>query len=176
MTSSIERAESDVSEETTGASASIKFLVTNTLAGSIIGSKGTAIKELIEVSGARVSISGAQEFYPGTTDRVLLITGNLESLTTAIALIWELIYIHTKATATSQRVGVWSPEASKDALVAVDDIELTARLTVPAAAGSSSSSTLFMHENPYRWLTPWTRRLHDPHDHRSEWGQVQDDE
>lgn len=42
----------------------LKFLVSNVFAGSIIGVKGNAIKELMEVSGARVSISGNKGKIP----------------------------------------------------------------------------------------------------------------
>jgi RNA-binding protein Nova len=118
--------------------ATLKFLVSNAFAGTIIGSKGTAVKELMEVSGARVTISGNKEFYPGTSDRVLVISGNLESLLVAISLIWELIYLQTKVAskgAAGSRSVAWSPAESKDNLKGTDDIELTTKITIPASAG-----------------------------------------
>lgn len=62
-------------------------------------------------------------------------TGSLESLLIAITLTWELIYLQTQSTNKGGRPPVWSPLASKDFLTAKDDIELTARITIPAAAG-----------------------------------------
>lgn len=117
---------------------SLKFLVSNAFAGTIIGTKGNAVKELMDVSGARVAISGNKEFYPGTSDRVLVISGSLESLLVAISLIWELVYLQAKAAAKgggSARAVSWSPAESKDNLKGTDDIELLAKITIPASAG-----------------------------------------
>jgi len=53
----------------------IKFLLSNSLAGSLIGTGGSAIKELIEISAAKVNVSGGTEQYPSTNQRVVLISG-----------------------------------------------------------------------------------------------------
>jgi len=42
---------------------SIKLLLTNALTGSLIGSGGKAIKELMAESGSRVSVSGNTELF-----------------------------------------------------------------------------------------------------------------
>jgi RNA-binding protein Nova len=127
-----------MAESTEETPATLKFLVSNAFAGTIIGAKGTAVKELMDVSGARVTISGNKEFYPGSSDRVLVISGSLESLLVAISLIWELIYLQTKAAAkggAGTRSVTWSPAESKDNLKGTDDIELSAKITIPASAG-----------------------------------------
>lgn len=115
----------------------LKFLVSNAFAGTVIGAKGQAVKELMDVSGARIAISGNKEFFPGLNERVLVISGSLEALLVAISLIWELIYLQAKASdkGGATRTVAWSPTASKDNLVGTDDIELSAKITIPAAAG-----------------------------------------
>lgn len=94
----------------------LKFLVSNAFAGTIIGAKGQAVKELMDVSGARIAISGNKEFFPGLNERVLVISGSLEALLVAISLIWELIYLQAKASdkGSATRTVAWSPTASKD--------------------------------------------------------------
>jgi len=133
MASTLRDSDGDVAAGT----ATLKFLVSNAFAGTLIGTGGNAVKELMEVSGARVAISGNKEFYPGTSDRVLVLSGSLESLLVAISLIWELIYLQAKANAkgSANRTVTWSPAACKDSLVGTDDIELSAKITIPAAAG-----------------------------------------
>jgi len=117
--------------------ATLKFLISNTLAGTIIGSSGSAVKELMDVSGAHIAISGNKDFFPGTSDRVLVLSGSLESLLVAVSLVWELIYLQSKTTESggTARSVTWSPRASKDNLVGADDLPLTAKITIPASAG-----------------------------------------
>jgi len=128
---------SNTNDSNTANAATLKFLVSNALAGTIIGSGGVAVKELMEVSGARVAISGNRDFFPGSSERVLVLSGSLESLLVAISLIWELIYLQAKATQKggSARAVTWSPTKSKDNLVGTDDVELTSKITIPAGAG-----------------------------------------
>lgn len=68
---------------------SMKFLITHSLAGSFIGVGGASIKELMDMSGARVSVSSHSDLYPGTTDRVLLMTGSPSSVIFAACLVWD---------------------------------------------------------------------------------------
>lgn len=134
----------------------IKFLLPNGITGSLIGSGGSAIKELVretttivaehpwfmnlcwyhvshwlpilrdegnpsfdenfwhfnfflsnelilgrkhshffsyqmEITGAKVHVSSADEVYPGTNDRIVLISGSDSSVSSAQALIWQLL-------------------------------------------------------------------------------------
>lgn len=57
-----------------------KILVPATAAGRIIGKGGTTIAQLQKDAGARVKMSKASEFYPGTTERVCLISGPIEGI------------------------------------------------------------------------------------------------
>lgn len=61
----------------------IKFLLNNSNTGSLIGTGGKAIKELMAVSNARVQVSGPSEPYPGSSDRVVLISGPVEAVDAA---------------------------------------------------------------------------------------------
>eukprot|EP00798_Chlamydomonas_sp_ICE-L_P005394 gene5394-5616_t len=68
-----------------------KMLVSNATAGSIIGKSGSNIEQLQRTSGARIQLSRTGELYPGTSDRVLLLSGTLHAVLTAVFLILEKI-------------------------------------------------------------------------------------
>ena len=55
-----------------------KFLLPNAAAGCIIGKNGESITRIQAESEARLQLSRANEFFPGTNDRVLLISGTLK--------------------------------------------------------------------------------------------------
>jgi transcription antitermination factor NusA-like protein len=55
----------------------IRALVTTKEAGIIIGKSGKNVNEIREHSGSRVNIS---EIVPGATERVLTITGRLDTI------------------------------------------------------------------------------------------------
>ena len=63
--------------------------MTNNDAGSIIGKGGTAIAALRESSGAHVQLSQNREYFPGTENRVIMATGNAESVLKAFSLVIE---------------------------------------------------------------------------------------
>ena len=54
----------------------LKMLVTDNIAGAIIGKNGKAIADIQEECGARIKVSQTADFYPGTSERTILITGN----------------------------------------------------------------------------------------------------
>ncbi|CAG5133941.1 unnamed protein product, partial [Candidula unifasciata] len=53
----------------------LKILVPSVAAGAIIGKGGETIAQIQKEAGARVKMSKANDFYPGTTERVCLIMG-----------------------------------------------------------------------------------------------------
>lgn len=53
----------------------LKMLVTDNIAGAIIGKNGKSIAEIQEECGARIKVSQTADFYPGTSERTILITG-----------------------------------------------------------------------------------------------------
>lgn len=67
------------------------MLVSNNVAGSIIGRSGQSISELQAQSSSRIKLSQAGDFYPGTSDRVCLIQGDQAQVKAAISLIIKRI-------------------------------------------------------------------------------------
>eukprot|EP00978_Attheya_sp_CCMP212_P029203 scaffold103139_cov48-Attheya_sp.AAC.1 len=73
-------------------SLAIKILVSNNVAGSIIGRSGQTINELQEQSASRIKLSQSGDCYPGTTDRVCLIQGTPANVKTATGLVLQKTY------------------------------------------------------------------------------------
>ena len=59
--------------------------------GAIIGKGGETIAEIQKSVGARVKMSKANDFYPGSNERVCLLTGSLESVAAIVHFISEKI-------------------------------------------------------------------------------------
>ncbi|XP_034232677.1 RNA-binding protein Nova-1 isoform X2 [Thrips palmi] len=68
-----------------------KILVPSVAAGAIIGIGGETIGQLQKDTKARVKMSKAGDFYPGTAERVCLISGNAESIMEVLTFIMEKI-------------------------------------------------------------------------------------
>ncbi|KAL4191248.1 hypothetical protein AMTRI_Chr07g28890 [Amborella trichopoda] len=64
--------------------ASVRFLVSNAAAGSVIGKGGSTITEFQSQSGARFQLSRNHEYFPGTTDRIIMISGTVDEILTAM--------------------------------------------------------------------------------------------
>ncbi|KAF5188745.1 Btr1 [Thalictrum thalictroides] len=67
--------------------AHIRFLVSNAAAGSVIGKGGSTITEFQSQSGARIQLSRNHEFFPGTSDRIIMISGAYDDIIKAMELI-----------------------------------------------------------------------------------------
>ncbi|XP_011031614.1 PREDICTED: RNA-binding protein Nova-1-like isoform X3 [Populus euphratica] len=65
----------------------IKLLVSNAAAGSVIGKGGATITDFQSQSGARIQLSKNYEFFPGTSDRIILISGGIDDALKALELI-----------------------------------------------------------------------------------------
>uniref|UniRef100_A0A7N0SWS1 K Homology domain-containing protein n=1 Tax=Kalanchoe fedtschenkoi TaxID=63787 RepID=A0A7N0SWS1_KALFE len=65
----------------------IRFLVSNSEAGSVIGKGGTTITDFQSESGARIQLSRTHELFPGTGDRIIMVSGNVEEVLNAMYLI-----------------------------------------------------------------------------------------
>ncbi|KAK9124091.1 hypothetical protein Sjap_013693 [Stephania japonica] len=65
----------------------IRFLVSNAAAGSVIGKSGSTITEFQSKSGARIQLSRNHEFFPGTSDRIIMISGELGDVMKATGLV-----------------------------------------------------------------------------------------
>lgn len=70
---------------------SIRFLITNAAAGSVIGKGGATINEFQSQSGARIQLSRNHEYFPGTSDRIIALSGTIKEVLTAFHLILSKI-------------------------------------------------------------------------------------
>ena len=73
--------------------AAIKLLLTNREAGCLIGKGGSSIVALQAKTGCRVRVSKADDFFPATQDRVVLITGAFSSVSDGISNIIENVFL-----------------------------------------------------------------------------------
>ncbi|KAK7277263.1 hypothetical protein RIF29_18414 [Crotalaria pallida] len=65
----------------------VRFLVSNSAAGSVIGKGGSTITDFQSQSGARIQLSRNHEFFPGTTDRIITVSGVINEILKAVELI-----------------------------------------------------------------------------------------
>lgn len=70
----------------------LKILVPAYSAGSIIGKQGQTITQLQKDSGAVIKLSKAKDFYPGTTERIGLVTGDAQALKHVFQFMTEKTY------------------------------------------------------------------------------------
>lgn len=114
----------------------IKFLLGNGITGSLIGTGGAAIKSLMEITGAKVYVSSGTDHYPGSTDRIILITGHASQVSTVQSLVWHLLANNVKAAEIGERSETWNPNmAIKECNEGVnDDVIVLSRMTIPASA------------------------------------------
>ena len=71
----------------------IKILVSNNVAGSIIGRAGQTISELQSQSSTRIKLSQTGDYYPGSQDRVCLVQGHIENVKGAVSLLLGRLYM-----------------------------------------------------------------------------------
>ncbi|RYG63609.1 hypothetical protein EON64_15575, partial [archaeon] len=124
-------------EETNKKRISIKFLLNNSMTGTLIGAGGKAIKELMACTKARVQVSGTSETYPGSSDRVILVSGDPEAVEETQKLVWEMLALVGANAGVDARTIDWSPQAAQQTPSEHDDIPVTARFTIPASAGGA---------------------------------------
>nr|XP_043613330.1 protein BTR1 [Erigeron canadensis]XP_043613337.1 protein BTR1 [Erigeron canadensis] len=65
----------------------LRFLASNAEAGSIIGKGGTTISDFQSRSNARIQLSRNYEYFPGTSDRVIMVSGTIDEVLEAVELI-----------------------------------------------------------------------------------------
>ncbi|XP_057798853.1 protein BTR1-like isoform X2 [Salvia miltiorrhiza] len=65
----------------------IRFLLSNAEAGSVIGKGGSTINDIQSQSGARIQLSRNYEYFPGTSDRVVMVSGRVDDILKAVDLI-----------------------------------------------------------------------------------------
>ena len=62
----------------------MKMLIPSVAAGAIIGKGGETIAEIQKNVGARIKMSKPNDFYPGTNERICLITGSKDAISTIV--------------------------------------------------------------------------------------------
>lgn len=65
----------------------LKFLITNSAAGSIIGKGGATITQLQEQSTAKIKVANSNDYFPGTNERCVLVTGTMDAMLCAASLV-----------------------------------------------------------------------------------------
>ncbi|CEL95963.1 unnamed protein product [Vitrella brassicaformis CCMP3155] len=112
-----------------------KLLVSNVVAGSIIGRSGSVITHLQEETGARLKLSAGREFFPGTEDRVVFLTGQLEHIVKALETVLDKIRDEAVQVARSQHMALPGPAAAPPP----DDatVKIMVRCVVPKSSVGS---------------------------------------
>ena len=65
----------------------VKVVIPNVSCGCIIGKGGATIRSFTEDSGADIKLSSQDRMLPGVTDRVLTVTGPIDTVLRAVALV-----------------------------------------------------------------------------------------
>jgi hypothetical protein len=89
--------------------------------------------QLMEITGTRISVSSISDVYPGTQDRIVLITGDPESVNKAQELLWDLIGSNTHS--KGDRSVPWNPRTAQEEMKDYDGVSITGRIAVSASAG-----------------------------------------
>ena len=106
----------------------IKLMVSNNVAGSIIGRSGQTISELQTQSSARIKLSQTGDYYPGTQDRVCLVQGQLGTIKHAVKLLLERFYMLQEQQHTQHS---WQPRKGPNTSAGFDFV---VRLLVPSSS------------------------------------------
>ena len=121
------------------------MLVSNNVAGSIIGRAGQTISELQNESSTRIKLSQSGDYYPSTQDRVCLVQGEPSNIKTAFRLLLERMYMLQE----SSHLPTWNTSASAPSTTG--SFDFVVRLLVPMSCcgmiiGKSGSNIKFMEE------------------------------
>ena len=108
----------------------IKFLSSNFLAGMLIGKAGEKIKSLSAETNAKITVSGQEDYYPGTNSRYITIKGSIDAVSQALSIIWELVAL--AASDDAEAKGSWVP--SNEMTHNYDDVVVEGKMVVPAAS------------------------------------------
>lgn len=109
----------------------IKLLVSNNMAGSIIGRSGETISELQEQSSARVKLGQSGDYYPGTSERACLVHGSLDNVKKAATLILSKLYDVQTQQVESQLQAENSNDTAEDSST---NLSFSVRLLIPTAS------------------------------------------
>eukprot|EP00048_Salpingoeca_helianthica_P008766 m.125949 g.125949 ORF g.125949 m.125949 type:complete len:450 (+) comp14682_c1_seq2:85-1434(+) len=100
-------------------SCALKLLVPNGQAGTIIGKGGSTISAMQTETGSRIKLSHNREFFPGTSDRVVMVQGTIECTRVGTLAVLERLFNNPEL----------PPEPA--------DVSRQIRLAVPSSASGS---------------------------------------
>ncbi|KAL4446287.1 hypothetical protein ABPG77_003094 [Micractinium sp. CCAP 211/92] len=111
----------------------VKLLVSNAASGSIIGKGGGNINDVQAKTFARIQLSKANEYFPGTTERTLLVTGRLKQVVAALGLLFAKLLREGVAPLSpkSKAAAAFPPPGSEGEDAADRPLRLLVRLLVP---------------------------------------------
>jgi len=105
-----------------------KALCPDNLVATLIGTKGARRKQLEEESGAKVIMSGRDEYFPGSRCRILTITGDDRSQ--VLAMLERITGYLVECAAQEQEKGL-GKGSKEDTLLGKEDGEYIFRLSLP---------------------------------------------
>lgn len=114
----------------------VKLLVSNNMAGSIIGRSGQTVNELQTKSSAKIRLSQSGDYFPGTTDRVCLVHGSLVNVKKAVALVLSKLY-ELQLELLVDTPGDHTQDNSENAQESSENpfkINFTSKILIPSAA------------------------------------------
>ncbi|OEH77092.1 RNA-binding protein nova-1 [Cyclospora cayetanensis] len=77
----------------------LKLLVSNIVAGAVIGKSGSVIAQIEQQTGCALKLSPANMYYPGTEERILIMSGEQEALNDAVIVVMLRIVAPNSAVA-----------------------------------------------------------------------------
>jgi KH domain. len=114
----------------------LKILVSNNMAGSIIGRSGQTIMELQSESSAKIRLSQSGDFFPGTNDRVCLIHGTLNKVKKGVALVLGKLYESQLEAANTDHEDSQTGAYGQHSAASIPSFKhcFTAKILIPSAA------------------------------------------
>ncbi|XP_071796603.1 RNA-binding protein Nova-1-like [Asterias amurensis] len=98
----------------------LKMLIPSTVAGSIIGKGGQTIAQLQKDTKTIIKLSKNNDFYPGTTERVALMTGTVEAVNNVCSFIIDkLKESQQQVTKTGVETNLIPPDRARQVKVVV---------------------------------------------------------
>lgn len=131
----------------------IKLLVSNNVAGSIIGRQGQTISELQSQSMTRIKLSQSGDYFPGSHDRVCLIQGEPNNIKVALRLLLHRMHMLHEQECQQQATWQMQKQASNpgEAPSPMRPFHFIVRLLVPSSScgmiiGKAGSNIKYLEE------------------------------
>ncbi|XP_077999215.1 RNA-binding protein Nova-1-like isoform X2 [Glandiceps talaboti] len=97
----------------------LKMLIPSPAAGSVIGKGGQTVVQLQRETGANIKLSKSNDYYPGTTERIVLITGTVEALNSVGGFVVEKVKDSPQLAAKSGNETAVSQERARQVKIIV---------------------------------------------------------